>query len=120
LCVLCLFLLPYIIKSGNVVILFLTVGIACWQFGGQLALMPAIVADYFGAKNLGFNYGLVFALGGICFFVPEIAAFIRDTTGSMDYAFYMSGIFLAAGIVACIFIRKPVKEQVKVAIPAVG
>jgi OFA family oxalate/formate antiporter-like MFS transporter len=120
LCVLCLFLLPYIIKSGNVFILFLTVGIACWQFGGQLALMPAIVADYFGAKNLGFNYGLVFALGGICFFVPEIAAFIKDTTGSMDYAFYMSGIFLAVGIVACILIRKPVKVKAKAVSPAIG
>ena len=101
LCAACLFLMPYIMKSGNVLLLFLTVGIAYWQFGGNLALMPAITADYFGQKNLGFNYGLVFALGGVCFFMPEIGALIKDTTGSLDYAFYISGIVLLVGIGAC-------------------
>ncbi len=120
LCAACLFFLPFIMKSGNVLILFLTVGIACWQFGGHLALLPAITADYFGQKNLGFNYGLVFSLSGICFFVPGIAAFIKDATGSMDYAFYMSGIFLVLGITACAFIRKPVKEKPKAVAPAIG
>ena len=73
LCTVCLFLMPYIMTSGNVLLLFLVVGIAYWQFGGNLALMPAITADYFGQKNLGFNYGLVLALGAVCFFMPESA-----------------------------------------------
>ncbi|MFZ0930408.1 MAG: MFS transporter [Syntrophobacteraceae bacterium] len=118
LCATCLFLMPYVMKSGNVLLLFLTVGIAYWQLGGNLALMPAITADYFGQKNLGFNYGLVFALGGVCFFMPEIGAFIKDSTGSLDYAFYMSGIFLLVGVGAAVVIRKPVKEKAKEVSPA--
>src|SRR5262249_39078840 len=56
----CLLLMPRIMASGNVALLFLAVGIAYWQYGGGLSLMPAFTADYFGSKNLGFNYGLVF------------------------------------------------------------
>ena len=33
-------------------------------FGGFLALYPAITADYFGTKNVGANYGLMFSAYG--------------------------------------------------------
>lgn len=33
-------------------------------FGGFLALYPAITADYFGSKNIGANYGLMFSAYG--------------------------------------------------------
>jgi OFA family oxalate/formate antiporter-like MFS transporter len=33
-------------------------------FGGFLALYPAITADYFGTKNIGANYGLMFSAYG--------------------------------------------------------
>ncbi|MBF0204088.1 MAG: OFA family MFS transporter, partial [Desulfamplus sp.] len=56
----CLFLLPYVISTANLFLLFLVVGVAYWQYGGGLSLMPSFTADFFGAKNLGFNYGLVF------------------------------------------------------------
>ena len=115
----CLFLMPYIMKSGNVLLLFLVVGIAYWQYGGTLSLMPAITADYFGQKNLGFNYGIVFLGGGISFLMPEIGAFIKDATGSLDYAFYMSGVVLVMAVAVCVLIREPVKagEERASAIP---
>ena len=56
----CLFLLPSIIVANSVFFLFIAVGIAYWQYGGGLALMPSFTADFFGPKNLGINYGLVF------------------------------------------------------------
>jgi len=120
LCTVCLFLMPYIMTSGNVLLLFLVVGIAYWQFVGNLTLMPAITADFFGQKNLGFNYGLVLALGAVCFFMPELGAWIKDHTGSLDYAFYLSGIFLLVGVGAAAIIRKPVKDRAKVVSQAIG
>ena len=62
---LCLFATPWIINTGNVVLLFVVVGVAFWQYGGGLALLPALTADFFGSKNLGFNYGLVFLGWGL-------------------------------------------------------
>src|SRR5262249_30662940 len=53
----CLLLTPWVMGSGNVPLLFLVVGVAYWQYGGGLSLLPALTADYFGAKNLGLNYG---------------------------------------------------------------
>ncbi len=103
----CLFLLPTIIASGNVLLLFIVVGIAFWQYGGTLSLMPAWTADYFGSRNLGLNYGLVFLGWGIAFFIPQIAAEIKDVTGSRDEAFYLSGGLLLAAIAVSRFVRKP-------------
>ncbi|HEY3789086.1 MAG TPA: OFA family MFS transporter [Urbifossiella sp.] len=104
----CLFLLPTAMASGNVVLLFVMVGIAYWQYGGTLSLMPAWTADYFGSKNLGFNYGLVFLGWGFAFFVPQIAAEIKDFTGRRDESFYLSGGLLLVAIVVSRFVKRPV------------
>ena len=103
----CLLLMPSIMASGSVILLFLAVGVAYWQYGGGLSLMPAFTADYFGSKNLGFNYGLVFIGWGIAFFVPQLGGYVRDLTGSLDYAFYLSGGLLAAAVVVSRFMRRP-------------
>jgi OFA family oxalate/formate antiporter-like MFS transporter len=103
----CLFLMPNIMASGNVFLLFLAVGIAYWQYGGGLSLMPAFTADFFGPKNLGFNYGLVFMGWGIAFFVPQVAGYIKDATGSLDYAFYLSGAILVASTIVAYMVKRP-------------
>ena len=106
----CLFLTPTVMTTGNVVLLFLVVGVAFWQYGGGLALMPAFTADYFGSKNLGLNYGLVFLGWGIAFLVPQAAGYIEDATGSLDYAFYLSGGLLVAAVALSRVIRRPMSE----------
>jgi OFA family oxalate/formate antiporter-like MFS transporter len=48
-------------------------------YGGYLALMPTFTADYFGPKNVGANYGLLFSAWGVCgFVVPGYFAAIMD------------------------------------------
>ena len=96
---LCLIALPTIIATKSVFLLFLAVGIAYWQYGGGLALLPAFTADFFGAKNLGFNYGLVFLGWGLGFFMARLGGSIKDITGSLDYAFYLSAAVLIAAVV---------------------
>jgi OFA family oxalate/formate antiporter-like MFS transporter len=103
----CLFLTPWVIASQNVALLFVVVGVAFWQYGGTLSLMPALTADYYGSKNLGLNYGLVFLGWGIAFFVPQIGAAIEKTTGSLAPAFYLSGGLLVAAVVLSRFVKRP-------------
>lgn len=105
----CLLVTPSIMQLGNVPLLFLAVGVAYWQYGGALSLMPAFTADYFGAKHLGFNYGLVFLGWGIAFFVPQLAGYIKDVTGRLDYAFYLSAGLLLAAVIVSRFLRRPLK-----------
>ncbi|MBF0303435.1 MAG: OFA family MFS transporter [Desulfamplus sp.] len=104
---LCLFLLPYVISTANLFLLFLAVGVAYWQYGGGLSLMPSFTADFFGAKNLGFNYGLVFMGWGFGFFMARIGGWIQDVTGSLDYAFYISGGLLVGGVLLARITTKP-------------
>ncbi|MBX7167484.1 MAG: MFS transporter [Pirellulales bacterium] len=103
----CLLLMPTIIRSGSAALLFLAVGVAYWQYGGGLALMPALTADYFGANDLGTKYGLVFLGWGIAFLVPQFAGYIRDLTGNLDYAFYFSGLLMLAAVVLSRMVQRP-------------
>jgi len=106
----CLMLTPTIMRSGSAPLLFLAVGVAYWQYGGGLSLMPAMTADFFGANNLGIKYGLVFLGWGIAFLIPQLAGYIRDLTGTLDYAFYLSGILMLFAVVLSRIVQAPIER----------
>jgi len=103
----CLFLMPWIIAGGSIFLLFLAVGIAYWQYGGGLSLLPSYTADFFGPKNLGMNYGLVFIGWGLGFFMARLGGTIEDITGSLAWAFYLSAIVLIVGVVVARMTKRP-------------
>jgi OFA family oxalate/formate antiporter-like MFS transporter len=100
---------PYIIQSGNVLLLFIALGIAYWQYGGGLALMPAFTADFFGTKSMGMNYGLVFLGGGGGFLIPLLAGYIKDVTGSYELSFYISAGLLIFAVILNRVTKRPAK-----------
>lgn len=102
---------PFIIMMESVPLLFLATGIAYWQYGGGLALMPSFTADFFGSKHLGANYGLVFLGWGLGFLMPLMAGYIKDITGSYNLSFYIS----AAVLVAAVILSRPTKRPSKTA-----
>ena len=103
----CLFLMPLIMQAGSIFLLFLAVGIAYWQYGGGLSLMPSFTADFFGPKNLGMNYGLVFLGWGGGFFMAKVAGIIKDMTGTYNMAFYLSAIVLIIGVIISRINKRP-------------
>ena len=104
----CLLAAPWVIAEKNVLLLFSIIGVMAWQYGGTLAVMPAVTADYYGAKNLGLNYGLVFVGWGVAFFVPQAGGYIKDATERWDGAFYLSAGLLVAAVLVSRAVRKPV------------
>ena len=115
---LCLFAMPAIIGMKSVLLLFIAVGIAYWQYGGGLALMPSFTADFFGPKNLGFNYGLVFIGWGLGFFMARLGGTIRDITGNLNWAFYLSGLVLIIAVILARLTKRPSAEQLRTAAAA--
>lgn len=109
----CLLLVPYAMKTQNILLLFIVIGNAYWQYGGGLALMPLFTGDFYGAKNLGTNYGLVFLGWGLGFFMAKLGGKIKDLTGSLDYAFYISAALLVLGAGLAQVVKRPqwVEEQ---------
>ncbi|MGO9177443.1 MAG: OFA family MFS transporter [Desulfobaccales bacterium] len=108
---LCLFLMPSIMGAKSVFFLFVAVGIAFWQYGGGLSLMPSFTADFFGPKNLGMNYGLVFLGWGGGFFMARLGGSIKDWTGSLNYAFYLSACVLIVAVIIARFTKRPLLEH---------
>jgi MFS transporter, OFA family, oxalate/formate antiporter len=107
--VVCLLLLPTILASGNLLLLFVAVLVVFWQYGGSLSLVPAWTADYFGPKNLGVNYGLVFLGWGLAFSMAVLEAYLKDKGYTFDKALYMSAGLVATATIVGLLLRRPVK-----------
>jgi MFS transporter, OFA family, oxalate/formate antiporter len=69
--------------------------------------MPSFVGDFFGPKNLGMNYGIVFMGWGFGVFVARLGGWIQDVTGSLNNAFYLSGALLIVGVILAKVLTKP-------------
>jgi OFA family oxalate/formate antiporter-like MFS transporter len=76
-------------------------------FGGFLALYPTLTSDYYGSKNLGVNYGVVFtAYGAGSVLGPIMASYFRTYQGSYLPAFYISIVLALLGMALTMFLRK--------------
>lgn len=77
-------------------------GAVGFSFGGFLALYPAICADYFGAKNIGANYGALFtAYGAGGLFGPWLAAGLSQTKiieQQLEATSYANPLFAATAL----------------------
>ena len=98
--------------AGTPAMLVPVAALVGFSYGANLALFPSATAGYFGTKNMGVNYGLVFTawgVGGV--FGSMTAGTIVDSTGSYAIAYAVAaGLCLfAAGIT---FVTKPPAEAV--------
>jgi MFS family permease len=107
----CMFALPSVIAGKSLFLAFLFCMIAYWVYGGGLALMPSYTLDFYGPKNLGFNYGLVFIGWGLGAFMPKLGGYIRDVTGRYDAAFYIAGGLLILAILIALVTKRPTKAS---------
>ncbi len=73
-----------------------------FNFGGNFALFPAATADFFGNKNVGKNYGFVFAAYGIAGIVgPQIGGFFKNAAqGATEPSAWLMPFMIAGG--ACL------------------
>lgn len=79
-----------------------------FSYGGYLAIMPSITADYFGTKSLGANYGYLFTawgVAGVC--GPFMIDAIKSSTGAFTNAMYYISVACVAGIVLVFISKKP-------------
>ncbi len=103
---------------------YLSVTIASWLvvmavaslvgfcFGGNFALFPSSTADYFGSKNVGSNYGVLFTSYGVAGVIGALAAgFIVDYTGSYFMAFVLTGILAIIAVFLAIVLFQIQKRR---------
>ncbi len=82
------------------------------NYGANLAIFPSITKDYYGLKNFGVNYGLVFTAWGFGgFLLALLAGRVYDQTQAFTFAYYCSAALLVAAAVVTIFVRAPHRDE---------
>ncbi|MDW7978166.1 MAG: OFA family MFS transporter [Candidatus Caldarchaeum sp.] len=73
-------------------------------FGGWLATAPTATSRFFGLKNMGTNYGVVFtAYGASALLGPTAASYLRTATGAYILPFIMMAALAAAGLALSVY-----------------
>lgn len=93
----------------NIPMLIAGAAIAGLVYGSLFSLMPSITADFFGIKNLGVNYGMVFSGWGIAAIIGPILGGIAVTqSGTYTMSYIVAGILLLIATALVRFV-KPAK-----------
>ena len=68
--------------------------VVTFAYGAMLSVYPSAVCDFYGTKNLGLNYGILFTAWGVGGIVgPILAGAIVDATGGYWLAYMAAGAF---------------------------
>ena len=77
-------------------------------FGGGFGTMPSIIAEYFGARHMGANYGAILTAWGVAGVAgPLFAARVKDATGSYSGALLPIACMLLGAVLLPLILRKP-------------
>jgi len=99
----------------QVIPFYALVAVVYWCYGTQLSVFASTTADFFGTKNLGMNYGVLFtAWGAAGILGPAIAARVFDRFGDYRYAFFIAAGLALVALAALTIARPPARAAVHV------
>jgi len=112
----CLFLLR---NTTNFMTALAGLCVVGFSYGGYLAMMPSFTADFYGPKNVGANYGIVFTAWGVCgFVVPGYFASIvaaakaaGNAAAGYNQTYFTLAGFCVVGIVLVLILKKPMHDM---------
>jgi MFS family permease len=109
--------MPFLYAAGsNIALLYLAVFIVYWCYGTQLSVNGAAASDFWGAKNAGVNYGLLFTAWGVAGIIgPRIGGVLYDQYHDYKVAFYAAAALAGLALVCELLAKKPAAQ----AMPAV-
>jgi OFA family oxalate/formate antiporter-like MFS transporter len=78
------------------------------NYGANLSLFPSITKDYYGLKNFGMNYGLIFTAWGMGgFMLSLLAGNLYDKYHTFAYAYYGASTLLIIAAVLTFVVKTP-------------
>jgi len=84
------------------------------NYGANLALYPSVTKDFYGLKNFGVNYGLVFTAWGIGgFALSLVAGKLYDTYQNFSYSCYLAAGLLVLAAAAALWLRPPAAQHIQ-------
>ena len=84
------------------------------NYGANLSLFPSAAKTYYGIKNFGMNYGLVFTAWGVGGFMLAMFAgwvydgkIVAEWGGKFDFAYYTSSALLIVAAILAFVVKPP-------------
>jgi OFA family oxalate/formate antiporter-like MFS transporter len=88
----------------SLVTFFITVSGIAFCFGGFLSVFPAITGEFFGLKNLGANYGIIYQAYGLSALAGPL---IELLAGGLKPAFIICAVLSAVGAGLTFMVKEP-------------
>ena len=108
--------MPVLYLTGsNPTLLYVMVFVIYWCYGTQLSVNASTASDFWGTKNAGINYGMLFTAWGVAGIIgPKIGGYFFDRTRSYQSAFYVAAGLAAVALICESFARRPaIPKQLK-------
>ncbi len=97
---------------------YILVGVVYYCYGTQLSVYASTSADFYGTRNIGFNYGLLFVAWGCAGVLgPFIGGRVYVATGEYQLAFFLGAGAALAALVALTFARNPHRSEAPAFLP---
>ena len=88
-------------------------------YGTQLSVYASTSADFYGTKNVGFNYGLLLlAWGAAAILGPFLGGRVFVATGEYRWAFFIGAAMSAAALAVLSAARNPRAQAAPLAVRA--
>jgi len=98
--------------AGSLPVMLLLAAFAGANYGANLAIFPSITKDYYGLKNFGVNYGLIFTSWGFGgFLLAQAASKMYDRLGVFTYNYYGAAALLVAAALIAFALKPPRVKQ---------
>ena len=114
--------MPALYAAGsNVGLLYLAVFVVYWCYGTQLSVNGAAASDFWGTKNAGINYGILFTAWGVAGIIgPRIGGVLYDKYHNYEAAFYTAAGLAAVALLCELLAKRPSTVPIYTRNPAVG
>jgi OFA family oxalate/formate antiporter-like MFS transporter len=101
--------MPILYLTGsNVGMLYVMVFIVYWCYGTQLSVNAATTSDFWGTKNAGINYGLLFTAWGVTGYgAAKVAGILFDKYKNYQAAFYTAGVLAVVALIFEFLAKRP-------------
>lgn len=101
--------MPILYLTGNnVAMLYVMVFIVFWCYGTQLSVNGSATSDFWGTKNAGINYGLLFTSWGVAGIIgPRIGSKLFDHYQNYQAAFYWAAGLAVVALLFEMLARRP-------------
>lgn len=92
--------------------LIVGVGLTGIGYGTLLAVFPSVMADLYGLKNFGTNYGILYTAWGVGGFIgPVLAGWSVDTFGRYDLAYFLCAALVSIAAILLFWIKPRGKSE---------